>query len=405
MADDSLPPRCRGCPLLHCAAMIETGHDERRPGVAADSDRGDRSASAIRPLLVRFGAMGDMVLVTPLIRALAEQHGAPVDILSTGGWTRPLLEGQPGVGRIHLLNGRKLPYWLNGSQRSLVAALRADAPRPTWYCDTDDRHLGLLARAGIGTEQVVRSSLLPMADGEHLIDYWQRLGRIRPPAFPGTGLRYSTVRGGDEVSTDSLPPVVAAEVVHHDPQLAVSPPEREALAAWLHRRGLAGRRLVLIQPGNKRTMRRGLRRRPSNTKWWPEAHWATVVRTIAGREPESAILLLGVPREADLNDEILALAGVATAINVAADLPLPRLLALQSVASGMISVDTGPAHTAAALGCPVVVLFGIADPVRIRPRGRATPVHVVTGEADGTLSMRGITVDAVIAAWDALPKR
>ena len=53
-----------------------------------------------RPLIVRFGAFGDMVILTVLIRALAQRFGQPVDIVSSGGWTLPLLSGQPGIGDI-----------------------------------------------------------------------------------------------------------------------------------------------------------------------------------------------------------------------------------------------------------------------------------------------------------------
>ena len=386
--------------LLHCAAMNRASPDHDKSG-ASDAT----PSPPVRPLLVRFGAMGDMVLVLPLIRALATRYGAPVDILSTGGWTRPLLGGQPGVGQIHLLSGRKLPYWLSEPQRALVATLRAQGPRPTWYCDTDDRHLGLLARAGIEADQVVRSSQLPMAPGEHLIDYWQRLGRRLPPRFPGPGLHYRSTPGGGQVATDTLPDPDTANPPNQDPTLVVPQAELDALGRWLKDRGLAGRRLILVQPGNKRTMRRGLRRRPSNTKWWPEERWAAVLEALAKRAPDTAILMLGVPQEVELNDEILTLAQVPNAVNVAADLPLPRLLALQSIAAGMVSVDTGPAHTAAAVGCPVVVLFGIADPVRIRPRSEPTPVKVLTGTHEGQPSMRGISTEAVVNAWDNLPLR
>ena len=44
----------------------------------------------VRPLLVRFGAMGDLVLIQPMIRLLAARYGAPVDLLAAGGWVRPL---------------------------------------------------------------------------------------------------------------------------------------------------------------------------------------------------------------------------------------------------------------------------------------------------------------------------
>ena len=68
--------------------------------------------------------------------------------------------------------------------------------------------------------------------------------------------------------------------------------------------------------------------------------------------------------------------------NVADDLPLRRLLALLSMAHSCISVDTGPAHAAAALDCPLVVLFGKASPSRFRPVSRTSQVQVIRGFAE-----------------------
>ena len=55
------------------------------------------SLRSTRPLVMRCGAMGDMVLLLPLIRTLSESFRAPVDVVSSGGWTRPLLTGQKGL--------------------------------------------------------------------------------------------------------------------------------------------------------------------------------------------------------------------------------------------------------------------------------------------------------------------
>jgi heptosyltransferase-2/heptosyltransferase-3 len=327
--------------------------------------------------------MGDMVLLTPLIRSLSCRYGTAVDIVASGPWTVPLLQGQPGVGEIHLLRNRKLPYLLNRASQSLVATLRARGPTPTWYCDTDNRCLPLLRRAGIADEHVVKIRDVPLLDSEHVVDYWQRFARLTPE------------QGSEGVLADA---------VDTNPTLEVPVAERAALDAWLAARGLSDRPVLLLQPGNKRTMRGGLRRRPSNTKWWPESRWAALVQELAELHPEAAILLMGVAREQGLNDEIMALAGVRNVHNVACDLPIPRMLALMERAVAMVSVDTGPAHAAAAVGCPVVVLFGTADPRRLCPRGRGPVLHLA-GVKDRAPSILGITVDQVIAAWERLPKR
>jgi heptosyltransferase-2/heptosyltransferase-3 len=79
------------------------------------------------------------------------------------------------------------------------------------------------------------------------------------------------------------------------------------------------------------------------------------------------------------------------------------LVALLSRAAGLLTVDSGPAHAAAAVGCPLVVLFGRASPTLYRPWGTAgADVKVLTGNIEGEPSMLGITAAEVIEAWSAL---
>jgi heptosyltransferase-2/heptosyltransferase-3 len=78
------------------------------------------------------------------------------------------------------------------------------------------------------------------------------------------------------------------------------------------------------------------------------------------------------------------------------------LLPLLERADGMIAIDTGPTHAAAALGCPTVALFGKSDPVLYRPGGTETRVAVVTGTVDGQPDILGITPEAVLDAWRTL---
>ena len=342
----------------------------------------------VRPLLVRFGAMGDLVLIQPMIRLLAARYGAPVDLLAAGGWVRPLYQGQPDVGEIHLLAKRKLPLWLSAEKRQLLQWLRQTGPRPVWYCDFDEKLVPLLAQAGLDERWVVRARAVGTQDGEHLVDFSQRLARTVPPAL-------------QQVMANSR-----TDLDDHDPNLSISAAMQTDVQDWLQAKGWLGKPLLLVQAGNRRTMRTGLRRRMStNTKWWPEDNWAAIIRMLTERHPDAVILLVGAPPEADLNDELLQRAGVAQAFNVARELPIPRLLALQSRAAGMVTVDTGPAHTAAAVGCPLVVLFGVADPARIRPRGGNTPVEVLQAMRDGRPDMTAISVDAVVQAWQRLPLR
>jgi heptosyltransferase-2/heptosyltransferase-3 len=188
--------------------------------------------------------------------------------------------------------------------------------------------------------------------------------------------------------------------------LQVSDAQRRDLQAWLQARGLAAAPLILIQAGNKRTMRRGLRRLAVNSKYWPRERWAEVLRHVGRQHPGHALILLGTGPEYQLNREIAALAGIERLHNAADDLPVPRLIALLERGDGLITVDSGPAHAAAAVGCPQVVLFGKALPSLYRPWGsRGADVKVLRGEIEGQPDMLGIETQAVIDAWRILKRR
>jgi len=118
--------------------------------------------------------------------------------------------------------------------------------------------------------------------------------------------------------------------------------------------------------------------------------------------PDHAILLSGTPAELSLNEDIKVCADTADVHNVADDLPISVLLPLLERAHSMISVDTGPAHAAAALGCPTVSLFGTANAPLFRPGGATTPAIGLTGTVDGVQNILGITVETVVAAWLSL---
>jgi heptosyltransferase-2/heptosyltransferase-3 len=149
-----------------------------------------------------------------------------------------------------------------------------------------------------------------------------------------------------------------------------------------------------------------LRRLAVNSKYWPNERWAQVLRHLRHAHPDHAIVLLGTGPEQKLNEEIAALAAIERLHNAADDLPVPRLIALLERGAGLITVDSGPAHAAAAVGCPQVVLFGKALPSLYRPWGSAgADVKVLQGEIDGEPNMLGIATDSVIAAWSVLKKR
>jgi ADP-heptose:LPS heptosyltransferase len=348
----------------------------------------------LRPLVVRCGAFGDMVLLTALIRPLFARFGTPIDIVTSGPWSKPLLAGQPGVGEVLTVRSRKTPYWLAPDQRHLVRRLRARPPGPTWLCDANDAVEPMLSRVGIPREYIVDVRDHPRHPGEHTVEQWRRLAAVTPAALQALDAPDAPLSAGDAAA---LAPGCS---------LSVSEAQRADLDAWLRARGIGASPLLLVQAGNKRTMRRGLRRLAVNHKYWPNERWAAVIRFLRDRHPTHRVVLLGTGPESELNRELISAARTEGLVNAADDLPVSRLVALLERAAGLVTVDSGPAHAAAAVGCPQVVLFGKALPSLYRPWGAAgADVRVLTGQVDGEPSTLGISVAAVTDAWAALRRR
>ncbi len=341
-------------------------------GVAQDAGR--------PPLVMRCGAFGDMVLLTVLLEQLHARFKARVDVIASGPWSEPLLARHRAVGRMFILRSRRTPYWLSLSQQRLVAWLKARGAGPTWFCDRGEGR-ELLARGGIPAGYICDSTEYPFLDGENFADRYLRLGALSPVAFNGL-----------------LPPPVAG--VPRAAHLEVPEAARHELDAWLAGRGLAGRPYMVIHPGSRHVARRRLRSRSGASKYWPEERWAQVTRAVRAGCPEQAIIFSGTGAESSLIADVLRLAGVTDAVNAADDLPVTRLLPLLERARSFIAVDTGPAHAAAALGCPTVALFGHIDPWLYRPGGATTPAVTLTGTVDGKPNILGISAERVISAWE-----
>lgn len=341
------------------------------------------------PVVLRFGAFGDTVLLGPLLQVLGGRYSQSCDLISSGLWTPALSQALGSVHELHLLDSRRAPYWFNRSQRRLVSWLRARPRGPVYIGDDDDKSHWLVMKGRVPPEWICSLRECPPSPGEHIVDHYHRLACATPAA-----LASHLPRPG---------PAMA-------PALRLNPGEaaRRDCEVWLGGRGLTGGPLVLIQPGNKRTMRRGARTRRSNPKYWPEQAWAEVAREVCHSLPEARVLVCGSQQEAALAQEIQALCGGGRVISVAGELPIPRLLALLARAHSMISVDTGPAHAAAAMGCPLAVLFAHRDPAYYAPLPSGGAVHRLLPEpgyeADD-FPMLSITPSRVLEQWRALGGR
>jgi ADP-heptose:LPS heptosyltransferase len=346
--------------------------------------------SSTTPLVIRFGALGDMVLLTPLLRLLHRRYGQACCVLGSGAWLEPLFANHPDVCGVVRLTSRKRPYWLDASQRNLVALLRTQPPGPVYVCDdySIDKLRALLQRARVADDHCVFAHPdYRLRAGEHWIGRWHRFGAATPAAFTG------------------LAKPAAALDLPSAPCLNVTDRDLNDLDLWLARHDLDTAPLVLLQPGNKRTMKRGRAGQLGDDKQWPLENWAGLIRAVLARDPALRLILCGAPPEAALLRQIARAAGSARVLAAGDELPLRRLLALCARASAMISIDTGPAQAAAALGCPLIVLYGAHSPSMWLPRSPTGSPVIPLGGPPQRQRVDQIPLDEVIAAWRTLPMR
>jgi len=131
-----------------------------------------------------------------------------------------------------------------------------------------------------------------------------------------------------------------------DPYLKADKAQRQVVADWLEAKNLAGSNLVLIHAGSSRRW---------ESKRWPNAHFLTLATGLKQRG--LTVVWVGGPEDADLNRFLSQAVGVdATAV-----FSLLELAELARRARFAVTTDSAPMHVMAAAGLPVYALFGPTD--------------------------------------------
>ena len=348
------------------------------------------SSPPASPVVIRFGRLGDTVLLQPMLRRLHARYGQPCRLLALGHWPSELYSAQPEVAGCIALRTQSGPIWLHPQRWMVALALRGMREAPFYIAEPENRTATkirpMLSLAGVPASHCTFIEDIPMRPGEHWVDWLLRFSDTTPAAFAAAA--------------------AAHERAPNAPQLQATAAEQADGAAWLRARGMHDRPLVLLQPGNMRTMRwNGVRRAADDDKSWPAERWAALARAIGYRLPRAQILLCGSPAEAGYLESLLGVIDRASLRIDAAALPLGRLKALLAMAHSMVSVDTGPAHLAAAMGCPLVVLMGGREPHLWTPRSGSGSAVQLLGGLPAVRRVDEIGTAEAVAAWRELPMR
>jgi heptosyltransferase-2 len=277
--------------------------------------------------------LGDTVMAVPVLRSI-RQGWPDAAVLAAGPWA-PVLAGQGLADTLvtypRAWRGRLASADLVRAFRGELAVVlpnSLEAALAAWYW-------GARRRAGIaggGRTLLLTDRVALPSPPEHQVDEYLRI-------VEALGLAADT----------------------RTPTLAPPPPDHESRERV--------RRLLddVAAGGNGPRVGIHLGAEYGPAKLWPSARVVEGCHALAkaGMTP----VLLGAPRDARLAGAIAAAAGASSLVGKDEPALLPALL---SEINALVAGDTGVAHLAAALGTPVVALFGPTDQRRTAPRGRVT---------------------------------
>ena len=277
-------------------------------------------------LIIKPGAIGDVLHMTPVIRALKSRFPTSrLSFLVSSPLTASLFQGNPLVDEVIVFDKK-------GAHKSFGGFLAL------WRM-LKSRRFDLVLNY---QRSNIKGWLLASA------------------AFPCTVVVYHKTRGRVvHAIDDHLAPLGRIGI---DPETAshqldfFPPPEARAFAdRFIAAEGLAGRRLVAFNPGTSHA-----------SKCWPVERFAELGDLLA-EEREVAVVVLGSRDEKKLADEIRR-----RMRHPAFDLTgcsLGELGAVLQRSEFLVTGDTGPMHISAAVGTRVVALYGPISPVRSGPVG------------------------------------
>jgi len=323
-----------------------------------------RSPDADRILVVRLGAVGDVVRTLPAVTCLRGAYpGAHIAWLVEAP-AASVVQGQPCVDEVIVFPREELVASLSrGRLRRLTSELA--------------RFLGILRGRRfdlvVDFHSLLRSSVLARLSGAR-----RRIGYARP-----VGRELSFLLATDRAAID-MPPAARP--------LLVSALDRARMAAQI-----ALDAPVVLHPGSSAAT--------EYKRWAPEA-FAAVARSLSEKDGIPSIVTMG-PCSEDLELARAVVEASEGAAKLAPETPtLRNLAAMLAVSRLCVAGDTGPLHVASLVGTPVVQLQGPTHPVENAPY-TGTPWRTVRMElacspcrrgCAAATCMRLIQPDAVLEA-------
>lgn len=296
-----------------------------------------------RLLAVRLDNLGDVLMTTPALAALRQSlPGVHLTLLASpaGAALQPYL---PDVDEVITFEAPWVQSRCSAEQagpavQGLVHRLaegRFDAVVIFTVCTQSALPMAMVAlQAGIGL-RLAHCRENPY----HLLSHW-----VRDAEVPGEGMRHEVQRQLDLVAAVGMAPPADSRL-----RFKPLPQDAASLAAKLAQQGVdPGAPWFVVHPGASASSRR-----------YPAERFAQAAQAVAEAGGGHAVIVGGASEAALV--QAARPAGVPSTALVGG-LSLGELAALIDGAQVTLCNNSGPAHIAAALGAPVVVLYALTNP-------------------------------------------
>jgi len=327
-------------------------------------------------LLIRFGSLGDVVLILPVIDAVRKSFPEAYIAMLVGDKSADIVSSDPRLDEVIVFRrDSKGKEGLSEMQRVIALIKERDFD------------------VSIDMQRKFRSSFLAYKGKVKT-----RIGYHQPGAF------LCNIRIPDKVNKhavdrnlDLIKPLVI-EGADRVPKMYLSDEDRDYAFRVFESQGLMEKHVLGIFPGA------GWRPRC----WLPERFAAVADLAI---QHESKVVIFGGPGEGDILDNVVQNMKVKP-ILMKERVTLHQLAAMIERCNVLLSNDTGPMHISVAVGTATVALFGPGNHIKFQPIGEkhaivrkdvpCSPCKQFTDKCKDNICMKLITVDEV---WDAVYQR
>ena len=97
--------------------------------------------SSPHPLVIRFGRLGDTVLLQPLLHQLQQRYQQPCHLLAIGTWPAELYANESEVAEVFALRAPRRPLLVSRERWRAIGWLRERREAPVYVCEPQPRAL------------------------------------------------------------------------------------------------------------------------------------------------------------------------------------------------------------------------------------------------------------------------